>query len=78
MNSQISNEWIADSVCTAHMTYDRSDISNYSKTDTKTIDLCASSTADVLRNGDVSISLFVDDKRTICEIKEVKHIPTLR
>lgn len=77
-HSKNFKEWIVDSWFTAHMTFNRSAFSTYSKKDIMTIDIGANSTVDVVGNGNVSLTLRVANKSTRCEIKDVKHVPTLR
>eukprot|EP00171_Calliarthron_tuberculosum_P021771 IDg21771t1 len=77
-NLQTSQEWIIDSGCTDHMTYDHSAFLNYSQTDLMKIDLGASSTADVVGECDIKLTLSVNGKHKKCILKNVKHVPKLR
>lgn len=58
-SSDLPKERILYSVCTAHMTYDRSVFSNYSNTPLTKIDIGSSSTADVVGQEDINITRLV-------------------
>lgn len=75
LSFEMSLEYIVDSDCTAHMTYDHSVFSAYTK-----IDLSAYSTADAVVKEEITLTLIVEENQTKCVgvIKNVNHMPKLR
>ena len=79
LNPSIGPEkWIIDSGSSAHLTYDRSAFTSYSAIEPKPVDLGANSSAFIIGEGDVTLTIFVRGKNVKCIIKNVKHVPELR
>lgn len=74
---QGKNPWIIDSGCSSHLTYDKSSFSTYTLLRKSTVDLGADATADIIGCGDVKLYINVNGKRSLCTIKNVKHVPSL-
>eukprot|EP00171_Calliarthron_tuberculosum_P022313 IDg22313t1 len=74
----ISGKWIIDSGCTKHFTYDRAVFDTYEQTSPTLLDLGASSTAQIVGKGSVSLELVVKGKHVNCQINNVHHVPGLR
>ena len=60
------------------MTYDRAAFTTYSEIAARNLDLGASSTAQIIGQGDVTLQLRVKGKLKKCVIKNVKHVSSLR
>ena len=73
-----SRSWVIDSGCSSHLTYDRSAFTSYTVIHPKVVDLGANSTAKIVGQGDVTLSIRVKGKLLKCIIKNVKHVPMLR
>lgn len=63
-NAHTSQEWIKDSGCTTHMSYDHSVFSKYARTDRMTIEIGVSSIADGAGKGDTTLTLIVNCKNS--------------
>lgn len=75
-----SGNWIIDSGCTSHITYNRSAFVSYTAATTvSTLDLGANSSAPIVGRGDVRLNLCQSDGTTKpCLVKNVLHVPDLR
>lgn len=71
-------EWILDSGCSAHLTYDRDSFLNFTPVSSKSVDLGAGSSTSIVGTGDVSITILVSKKRKKCTIRNVMYVPALR
>eukprot|EP00171_Calliarthron_tuberculosum_P001057 IDg1057t1 len=77
-HSPTSGKWIIDSGCTKHFTFDRAAFVSYQKSTPTLLDLGASSTAEIVGKGSVSLELIVKGKHVKCTINNVNHVPDLR
>ena len=72
------NGWILDSGSSAHLTLDRGCFVSYASVPHKPVDLGAGSSAMIIGQGDVEISINVNGKLKQCIIKNINHAPALR
>lgn len=74
----VSN-WIIDSGCTSHVTYNRTSFISYKPLSSPgTLDLGANSHAEIVGTGDICISLNLNGSASRCLIQNVLHVPKLR
>eukprot|EP00171_Calliarthron_tuberculosum_P000924 IDg924t1 len=64
--------------CTKHFTHDRAAFVSYESSTPTLLDLGASSTAQIVGKGSISLELIVKGKRVKCKINDVNHVPGLR
>lgn len=73
-----TTNWVIDSGCTSHLTYDRSAFSSYKATNQEYVDLGGNIHVSIIGQGDVTLELRVKGKVVKYIIKNVKHVPSLR
>ena len=67
--------WHIDSGASAHMTFDRSAFSSYTKVDPFSVELGDKSTSIEAGRGDVGINVKVNGGQRLCMLQDVLHIP---
>ena len=74
VSSASSLTWHIDSGASAHMTFDRSAFSSYTKVDPFSLELGDKSTSVVAGRGDVGINVKVNGGQRLCMLQDVLHI----
>ena len=69
------SSWIADSACTAHMTYDRSSFAKYNSVSGASVEMGTRAKTEVVGSGDIVITLSADGHSEKCRLKDVLHVP---
>ena len=72
-NARLS--WIADSACTAHMTFDRAAFKKYSAVSGVFVEMGTKAKTEVAGRGDIAITLAADGQSRECLLKDVLHVP---
>ena len=75
VSSASSLTWHIDSGASAHMTFDRSAFSSYTKVDPFSVELGDKSTSVLAGRGDVGINVKVNGGERLCILQDVLHIP---
>lgn len=78
IDQEPNTDWIIDSGCSSHMTFDKSRFSSYSSvSDRQYVELGNGSKVQIVGKGTIEIKIKVSNKDRLCRIENVLHVPEL-